>query len=126
MIFVALADLVLLLHFAFIGFVTVGVVLVFRRPRSAWLHVPCVLWGAWIELRRGTCPLTPLENRFRQLGGEAGYIGGFIDHYLGPIIYPLGLTHGTQMALGVALVVFNVVAYALIIRRRQPAPTDET
>jgi hypothetical protein len=119
MIHLVLADLVLVFHFAFIIFVTVGVVLVFRRPRLAWVHVPCVLWGTWIELRQGLCPLTPLENRFREWGGEVGYAGGFIDHYLGPVIYPSGLTHRTQMILGGALIVLNVGAYGLIAWRHR-------
>ncbi len=126
MIFQVLAGLVLLVHFAFILFVTVGVLLVFRRPRLAWIHVPCALWGAWIELSRGICPLTPLENRFRQLGGEAGYAGGFIDHYLGPIIYPSGLTPRAQLVLGGVLVAFNVAAYALIVWRHRTAPDGES
>ena len=127
MIYLVLADLVLLLHFAFIVFVTVGVVLVFRWPKLAGIHVPCVLWGAWIEFRGWICPLTPLENGLRRLGGEARYAGGFIDHYLGPIIYPSGLTHRTQLVLGIALVVFNVVAYGLMgWRRWRAAERDGT
>jgi len=118
MIYRLLADLVLVAHLAFIVFVTVGVVLVLRRPRWAWMHVPCVVWGAWIEVVGGICPLTPLENGFRRLGGEAGYDGGFIDHHVGPIIYPSGLTRGAQITLGITLVVVNGVGYALILRRR--------
>ncbi len=117
MIYLILADLVLLFHFAFLVFVTVGVALVFRWLRLAWIHIPCVLWGAWIEFRGWICPLTPLENGLRRLGGEARYPGGFIDNYLGPIIYPSGLTHSTQLVLGIALVVFNVGAYGLMAWR---------
>ncbi len=121
MIYLVLADLVLLLHFAFILFVTLGVVLLFRWPGLAWMHVPCVLWGVWIEIGRGVCPLTPLENRFRRLGGAAGYPEGFIDHYLGPIIYPSGLTPATQTALGIGLGVFNAGAYGVWIWLRSRA-----
>ncbi len=125
MISLVLADFVLLLHFGFILFVTMGVCLVFWRPRLAWIHVPCVLWGTWIELSQGICPLTPLESRLRRSGGEAGYAGGFIDHYLGPVIYPSGLTHKTQMILGGALVAFNVGAYALVVWRHRLSANQE-
>ena len=123
MISLVLADLVLLLHFAFIVFVTVGVVLVFRWHRLVWIHIPCVVWGAWIEFQGWICPLTPLENRLRGLGGEAGYSGGFIEHYLVPIIYPSGLTRRTQMLLGIMVLIINVAGYGLMTWRR--LRTDE-
>ena len=111
MIFQLLADAVLVLHLAFIVFAVAGGLLLWRLPRVVWLHVPAVLWGVGIELSGGICPLTPLENRLRELGGEAGYTGGFIAHYLLPLIYPPGLTAVWQLALGSGLAVFNVVVY---------------
>lgn len=112
-----LADAVLLLHLTFILFVVFGVLLVRRFPRLVWLHLPAAIWGALIEFTGRTCPLTPLENQLRRLGGEAGYRGGFIEHYLMPVIYPESLTRELQVALGVGVVVINVVAYALLRRR---------
>ena len=109
-----LADAVLLFHLAFIIFVVLGAALVWRYPRLAWLHLPAVLWAAGMEFSGRVCPLTPLENHLRRLSGEAGYGGGFIEHYLLPIIYPHGLTHQLQLALGAAVIAINVVAYALI------------
>lgn len=107
-----LADAVLVLHLAFIVFAVAGGLLLWRWPRVVWLHVPAVLWGVGIELSGGMCPLTPLENRLRQLAGEAGYAGGFIEHYLLPLIYPPGLTPTWQWVLGGGLAVFNVLVYA--------------
>ncbi len=118
LIYLVLADLVLILHFAFILFVTLGAVLVLRWRMIAWIHVPCALWGAWIEFQGWICPLTPVENRFRRLGGEAGYSGGFIEHYLVPLIYPSGLTRSTQIQLGLVVVAINVAVYGLIYWRR--------
>jgi len=112
-----LADLVLLVHLGFIVFVVLGGLLVIRRPRVAWLHLPAVLWGSYIEFFGRVCPLTPLENHFRRLGGQAGYSGGFIEHYVTAIIYPDGLTRPVQVGLGVAVVVINVSAYFLVVRR---------
>ena len=119
MIYLVLAHIVLILHFTFILFVILGAVLVLRWKRLAWIHVPCAVWGAWIEFQGSICPLTPLENRFRRLGGEAGYSGGFIEHYLVPLIYPSGLTRRTQIQLGLVVVAINVAVYGLIYWRRR-------
>lgn len=119
MLYLLLADAVLLLHLAFIVFVVFGVLLVWRFPRLAWLHLPAVIWAGLIELIGFTCPLTPLENQLLRLGGEAGYSGGFIEHYLLPLIYPLGLTREIQVWLGVLVIVINVVGYGLLQQRRK-------
>ncbi|HEX9166777.1 MAG TPA: DUF2784 domain-containing protein [Gemmatimonadales bacterium] len=113
----ALADLTVLVHLGFIGFVLFGVLLVARRRRLLPLHVTCAAWGAYSEFTGTICPLTPLENRFRQLAGEAGYQGGFIEHYIWPLIYPAGLTPSIQVGLGVVVVVVNAAGYALLWRR---------
>ena len=118
MIYRLLADLVLVVHFAFVLFVIFGGLLVIRRPKLAWLHLPAAIWGSWIEFSGRICPLTPLENHFRMLGGQAGYEGGFIEHYVTAIIYPQGLTRSVQIALGVVVVGINVLVYAVIWRRR--------
>jgi len=114
-----LADLTLLLHLGFILFVVAGGGLVWRWPRLAWLHLPAVAWGAWIEISQGICPLTPLENRFRALAGEAGYEGDFIAHTLLPLIYPDAMAPGLQAFLGASLLAVNAVVYALLIRRKR-------
>ncbi|MEX2472323.1 MAG: DUF2784 domain-containing protein [Gemmatimonadota bacterium] len=112
-----LADLVLAGHLAFVLFVVLGGLLVVRWPRATWLHLPVAAWGVWIELSGGVCPLTPLENRLRRAAGGAGYEETFIEHYIVPLIYPPGLTHATQLLLGVALIVWSVGVYAWAIHR---------
>lgn len=119
MIWRALADLVLLLHFCFVLFVILGGVLALRWPRLAAVHIPLALYGALIEFAGFVCPLTPLENSFRRRGGEAGYQGGFIDHYVTATIYPEGLTRTAQLVLGVAVLVINGVVYTIWWRRRR-------
>jgi uncharacterized membrane protein YhhN len=109
----ALADLVLVVHFAFVLFVVFGGALALRWSRVAWIHVPIALYGAVIEFMGFVCPLTPLEVTLRQRGGEAGYAGGFIEHYITAAIYPAGLTRQVQFILGAALVGLNVVVYAV-------------
>ncbi len=112
----ALADLVLLIHAAFALFVALGGLLVLRRPRVAWIHVPCALYGAAIEFVGWVCPLTPFEQRLRRAAGQAGYSGGFLDHYLRGVLYPAGWAH-VHVALGAAVVVGNVALYALAMKR---------
>ena len=108
------ADAVALVHLAFVLFVAFGGLLVWRWPRLAWFQAPAVLWGAWIEFAGGMCPLTPLENHLRRAVGEAGYAGGFIDHYLWPLLYPVGLTREGQWALGAGVLVINGVVYGVL------------
>jgi hypothetical protein len=112
-----LADLLVLLHGAFVLFVVVGGLLVLRWPRLARIHLPAAVWGVLIELFHWGCPLTRLENYARRRGGEAGYPGGFIDHYIVPLIYPAGLTPRIQVVLGLLLLVFNLLVYAHLWRR---------
>src|SRR5688572_7806261 len=115
--YAVLADLVLVTHFAFVLFVAVGGLLVLRWPRAAWVHVPAALWGIAIEFAGWICPLTPLENRLRELAGESAYRGDFIARYLMPVIYPEGLTREAQVTLGTAALVFNVAIYVVAWRR---------
>lgn len=117
MLYRLLADAVLLLHLAFILFVVLGAPFVWRFRRLAWLHVPAVIWAGVIEFTGQVCPLTPLENHLRRLGGEAGYTGGFIEHYLLPVIYPPGLSREMQLALGFAVIVINLLAYGWLLHR---------
>jgi hypothetical protein len=107
-----LADAVLLIHLAFLVLVIFGGLLAVWRWRLAWLHLPALAWGIWIQFTGRICPLTPLENRLRLLGGEAGYSGGFIEHYLLSLIYPDGLTRSVQLGLGIGLIAFNALVYA--------------
>jgi hypothetical protein len=117
MIWSLLADSFVILHFAFTAFVIVGGFLTWRWPQIAFLHLPALAWGSWVEVSHSICPLTPLENHFRHLGGEAGYRGGFLAHYLVRLLYPPGLTWHIQWELAAALIAINVVAYWGLIRR---------
>ena len=112
------ADAVLAAHLAFVLFVVCGGLLVLRTPRLAWLHLPAVAWGAFVELSGSICPLTPLEVTLRRGAGEAGYGGDFIEHYLVALIYPAGLTRELQMALGAAVLLLNLIVYFILWRRR--------
>ena len=119
MVFSALAFVTVLCHLAFILFVIFGGLLVARRPRLAPLHLACAAWGAYVSLANRVCPLTPLENAFRRRAGQAGYDGGFLEHYMLAVIYPSGLTATTQQVLGIAVIVLNLVVYVWVWRTRR-------
>ncbi len=122
MLFRALADATVVVHFGFLLFVVLGGLLVLRRPRLAWAHLPAAVWGILIEFVGWVCPLTPLENHLRALGGQAGYQGGFIAHYVTAALYPEGLTRGTQVVLGVLVLALNAFIYRRVWTRRRRAP----
>ena len=119
-----LADAVVVLHFSTTLFIIFGGFLAWLRRWVLYLHVPALAWGCWVELSSQICPLTPLENTLRHHAGEAGYGGGFLQHYLGTVLYPPGLTHEMQWGLAALLVAVNVVAYVGVWRRwRRSAPS---
>ena len=115
------ANAVVLLHAAFVVFVVAGAALLWRWPRVVWLHLPAALWGTWIEAAGGICPLTPLENGLRARAGEAGYGGGFVEHYVVPVLYPEALTRELQWALAAGVVAVNALLYGgwIASRRRR-------
>ena len=106
-----LADLVLILHLAFVVFVLCGGLLVLKWRWIAWLHLPAAFWGAVVEFTGWICPLTPLENWLRAQGGEATYRSDFIAQYLLPVLYPENLTRGIQLLLGTMVIVLNAAIY---------------
>ena len=114
-----LADALVLLHLLFVVFVMTGGFLLVCWPRLLWLHLPAAAWGAFIEFSGGICPLTPLENSLRVLGGGSAYSGDFVERYLLPLLYPAQLTPALQQGLGGVVVGVNLLAYALAYRAWQ-------
>lgn len=118
MIYRVLADVVVVLHFCFILFVVLGGLFVLRWRWVMWLHIPAAVYGAVIEFVGWPCPLTPLEQHLRRLGGQAGYEGGFVEHYIGSIIYPEGFSPTLHILLGVGVVVLNAAIYWWALSRK--------
>jgi Protein of Unknown function (DUF2784) len=106
-----LANLVLIVHLAFVVFVLCGGLLVMRWRWIAWLHVPAIAWGAFVEFSGWICPLTPLEYWLRAQGGDISYRSDFIAQYLLPVLYPGGLTRDLQLLLGTVVIVLNAAVY---------------
>jgi hypothetical protein len=113
-----LADALVLVHLAYIAFVIAGAVLVRYRPRVLGVHVLAVAWGAYVALAHRVCPLTPLEVSLRVRAGQVGYTGGFVEHYLIPVIYPKALTPGIQLAEGIVVLAVNLALYTWVWRVR--------
>ena len=111
-----LADLTVALHLAFAAFVIFGGFLAWKWRRAVFAHLPALAWGFWVEISGQICPLTPLENHLRHLAGEAGYQGGFLEHYMLPLLYPPGLTRPDQWGLAVLLLAINLIAYGALLR----------
>lgn len=114
-----LADLVLLVHFAFVIFVILGGFLVARRRSVMPFHLAAVAWAALIEFSGWICPLTPLETRLRARSGGGGYQTDFVAHYILPMLYPEGLTRQSQIALGAAVIIINFGIYGWILRYKR-------
>lgn len=112
------ANLLVVVHLGFICFVLIGGFLVFRWRRLVFLHIPAVVWGALIEYQGWLCPLTPWEQQLRQAGGMAGYSGGFIEHYLLPVLYPAYVSRDVQLILGTFVIVLNLAIYGWMIMQR--------
>ena len=111
------ADFVLLLHLGFILFVIAGGLLLLKWRRLIWLHLPAVVWGAWVEFTGWICPLTPLEHHLRTLAGEPAPGGDFIGRYLPPLLYPAALTREIQLLLGLIVLLVNVTLYRCVYFR---------
>ena len=114
-----LADLVLIVHLAFVVFVLCGGLLVLRWRWIAWLHLPAAVWGAVVEFSGWICPLTPLENWLRAQVGQTGYRSDFVAYYLLPVLYPDDLTRDVQLMLGTVVLAINISVYGWLWRRSQ-------
>tara|TARA_Y100000588_G_C14077982_1_gene848834 strand:+ start:513 stop:884 length:372 start_codon:yes stop_codon:yes gene_type:complete len=115
--FILLADFIVVVHITFVGFVALGGLMLWRWPRTVWLHVPAVCWGIGIEWTGKVCPLTPLENWLRRQGDGVVYEYDFIERYGLLLLYPEGLTRWAQVLLGTLLLAVNLIIYGVIWRR---------
>ena len=112
-----LADLVLVLHLAFVLFIILGGLLALRWRALLYVHLPTLVWGVLVQCFFFICPLTALENWLRRLGGQAGYEGGFIEHYILMLLYPR-ISYSFQAMLGLVLIIINLVVYSYLFRHR--------
>jgi hypothetical protein len=119
-----LADAVLLLHGAFILFALFGGLLVLWKRHALWFHLPAALWAFVISLTTLPCPLTPLENYFRTMAGEAGYGGGFIQHYFFPTSDPESLPMPLAWLSAGSVLILNAAVYGFVAYRKRRKTED--
>lgn len=110
-------DTIVVLHLGFVAFVLLGALLLLKWPKLIWLHLSALCWGILVELNGWLCPLTPLENYLREKAGLGMYHGDFVMHYLMPVLYPAGLTRGTQITFGFIVIAVNFATYFYVVRR---------
>jgi len=112
------ANLFFLLHCAFSLFVVFGAFLTIVNPRWMWAHLPAVLWTFCMNVADWTCPLTTWEERFRNRAEQPGS-RGFISHYLGPLLAANGEPRRLEIAIGVSLLIWNVLLYVVLFLAHQ-------
>lgn len=117
MLYRLLADAIIIIHLIFILFVISGGLLLLRNKRWSIVHLPAALWAVIIEFKGWMCPLTPLENWFREKGGNSIYQGDFIERYLLPIIYPADLTKELQIIFGLSVIIINIAVYIWVLNK---------
>jgi len=111
-----LATAIALLHLAFIVFVLLGGLLLLKWPKLIWIHLPAAAWGVLIEFFGWYCPLTRWENSCLREAGRAGYSGGFVSHYVFPLIYPAGLTRMHELVIGALVLAVHLAIYVKVLR----------
>lgn len=117
-VYLYLADLVLVSHIAFIGWVIFGALFTRARRWLAWAHIASLAYGIVSELTPLPCPLTLAENWCESKGGVTPYHGPFLLHYLDATVYP-NLPAWLLVTCGVVVCFFNLAIYALRWRRNK-------
>lgn len=107
-------ELVLALHFAWVLFAVFGGFLAFVDARWLWLHAPAVIWSAVVNFAGWTCPLTPVEQELRRRASLVGYEGGFVAHYIAPLVYPAGMPRRLELIAGISITVWNALVYGMV------------
>jgi multisubunit Na+/H+ antiporter MnhB subunit len=96
-LYLVAADATLFIHASFVGFVILGLVMVFvgklfswswvrnRRFRIAHLAaIGIVVLQSWFNV---ICPLTLWEMELRDKAGDVTYPGSFVAHWLETLLY---------------------------------------
>ena len=109
------ANLVALVHFLFVAAAALGGFALLLDSRWIYLHLPILIWSVFVNLSGRSCPLTPLEKRWRQAAGEPAYPGGFVRYYLGGLLPPTLPERTFEKRVGAGLFLWNCFVYGVII-----------
>ena len=118
-----LADVVVVVHMAFLVYMVLGGFLALRRVTLVWPHMATTIYAAYVTIASFTCPLTTLEKWLLTSGGESPYDGSFINQYLRGVLYPA--EYETAMWLACMTVAVASQAYVLTRHRRQAVPVPD-
>lgn len=91
-LYLVLAGLVVVAHFAYLGVLVVGGLAARRWRRLLPVHLALTVWALGAVALRYDCPLTALELRLRDRAGLAVYDEGFLRHYVRGVLFPEALT----------------------------------
>ena len=109
-LYLAAADLVVLIHLLWIVFLVLGMIPGARWAWVKWTHLASLAFSILLQVYDWVCPITHLEAWLRKAGGATPYEGTFIRHYLERIVYAQlpanALFIGTLMVVGVSLWVY--------------------
>jgi len=116
-----LADLIVILHAAYVGFVVlglaailIGVVLRWSWVRNFWfraIHLAALAIVAIKAITGMMCPLTTLENALREMGGQTRYPGDFLGYWAHQLIF----FEGPPWVFTACYVVFTLLVLALYL-----------
>lgn len=113
------ADLVVVVHMAYLVYMVLGGFLALRRFAWIWPHIVSTMWSVYVTTASFTCPVTRLEKWLLEQGGQTPYEGSFIGRYLRGVLYPAQYETAVWLfCMGIA-----VLSYALAVtaRRRRHA-----
>ena len=116
----ALADGVVLAHFAYLAVLVFGGLAASRYPRLLGWHLGAVAWALGAVTVRYDCPLTALEEHLRRRAGQVGYADGFLRHYVRGVLFPEWMTPFVMAAI-IGLIVAGWIRLASTASGRTPA-----
>jgi hypothetical protein len=114
-----LADVVVVVHLAYLGFVVLGGFLGLHDVHWLLPHAAAVVWGVVGTVGRAPCPLTALEKWLVSTGGGTPYDGPFISHYVTGTLYPAAAEEQVWQATAALVVASYMAVLAHDHRRRE-------
>jgi hypothetical protein len=114
------AQVVVVLHLAYLLYVLLGGFLGLRGLGWLWPHVITAVWGTVGVLTAAPCPLTVLEKYLRAEAGQETYVGPFIDHYLAGTLYPAAWQDWVWMLCALTVLTSYAVSVGRHVSRQAP------
>jgi Protein of Unknown function (DUF2784) len=114
----ALADGMVGIHYAYMAYMIVGGFIAWRWPKTIVVHVLAVVWAVLIVTTKIPCPITALQNNFRERAGDGPLSDSFINVYIRGTFYPEGQQTLSRVVVGLVIVASWVGYYYLRRNRR--------